>query len=151
MARPPSGGLGAVNALLAAVVLLAGVAVAAARVTPDVQQREIGSAMPEAAAGWLRTHDPAARIFNVYAWGGYLGRELPAARVYIDGRSDIYGDGPIRAYARAISLADDPAPPLAAASVDAVVFWPASGFADWLDAHGWRRVHADAVAVIWMR
>jgi hypothetical protein len=151
MDRPPRGGLGAVNALLVGVVLVAGVAVAAARVTPDVQAREIGAAMPEAAAAWLRTHDPAARIFNVYAWGGYLGRELPAARVYIDGRSDIYGDAPIRAYARAISLADDPAPLLAAADVDAVVFWPTSGFANWLDAHGWRRVHADPVAVIWMR
>ena len=139
------------NLVLAAVVILAGISVAAARVTPDVQQREIAAAMPEEAAAWLRSHDPAARIFNVYAWGGYLGRELPAARVYIDGRSDIYGDAPIRAYARAISLADDPGPLLAAARVDAVVFWPTSGFAGWLDAHGWRRVHADEVAVIWMR
>jgi hypothetical protein len=151
MARPPRGALGTVNLVLAAVVVLAGVGVAAARVTPDVQQREIAAAMPEEAAAWLRSHDPAARIFNVYAWGGYLGRELPAARVYIDGRSDIYGDAPIRAYARAISLADDPGPLLAVARVDAVVFWPTSGFAGWLDAHGWRRVHADPVAGIWMR
>lgn len=151
MSRPPRGGLGAVNLVLAGVVLVAGVAVAAARVTPDVQAREIAAAMPEAAAAWLRAHDPAARIFNVYAWGGYLGRELPAARVYIDGRSDIYGDAPIRAYARAISLADDPAPLLTAANVDAVVFWPTSDFAGWLDAHGWRRVHADPVAVVWKR
>src|SRR4029079_15744592 len=127
------GGQGIVNAALAGLVLVMGVVVAVARVTPDVQSSEIARAMPVAATAWLRSHDPTARIFNVYAWGGYLGRELPAARVYIAGRSDIYGDARIRAYARAISLADDPGPLLAAARADAVVFWPTSGFAAWLD------------------
>ncbi len=151
MERQSRGGLGAVNLVLAGLVLVFGVAISYGRVTPAVQASEIAGAMPVAAAAWLRDHDPTARIFNVYAWGGYLGRELPAGRVYIDGRSDIYGDGPIRAYARAISLETDPAPLLAAAGVDAVVFWPDSALAGWLDTHGWRRVHADPVAAIWMR
>jgi hypothetical protein len=151
MERPARGGQGIVNGTLAGLVLVVGLVVAVARVTPDVQTSEIARAMPVEAAAWLRDNNPTARIFNVYAWGGYLGRELPAARVYIDGRSDIYGDAPIRAYAQAISLQADPAPLLAAAHVDAVVFWPDSALAGWLDAHGWRRVHSDAVAVVWSR
>ena len=139
------------NALLAAVVTLAGIGVAAARVTPDVQQREIAArdargrggmaAQPTTRRRASSTSTPGAATSAGAAGGTRLHRR---ALRHLRRR-------PIRAYARAISLADDPGPLLAAASVDAVVFWPTSGFAGWLDAHGWRRVHADAVAVIWMR
>jgi hypothetical protein len=153
MARSPRTALqGTVNALLVTIVVLFGMALAVARSAPDVQSTAIAQAMPVAATDWLRMHGPVHRIFNVYAWGGYLGRELPDALVYIDGRSDIYGDAPIRQYARAISLETDPAALLDGAAVDHVVFWPDSPLGGWLDDSAqWRRVYADSVAAIWER
>ena len=145
-------GLAAANLALCAAVAALGMGVAVARVTPSVQATAIAEAMPVGASAWLRDHAPKARIFNVYAWGGWLGRELPDARVFIDGRSDIYGDPPIRRYAEAISLETDPDVLLDRYAVDHVVFWPDSALAGWLDANaGWRRVYADTQAAIWER
>ncbi|PZR62502.1 MAG: hypothetical protein DLM71_06755 [Chloroflexi bacterium] len=72
--------------------------------------------------------------------------------VYIDGRSDIFGDTPIRAYARAIGLQTDPGLLLDAYAVDHVVFWPDSPLGRWLDrAPAWRRVYTDSLAAVWAR
>lgn len=153
-ARAPRGaGQGALNLALCAIVAVLGVGVAVARVTPDAETTAIAEAMPVAATNWLHANAPDARIFNVYAWGGWLGRELPAARVFIDGRSDIYGNDPIQRYAAAIDLQTDPEELLDQYRVDHVVFWTDSALANWLDAHPgvWRRVYADSQAVIWQR
>lgn len=150
--RPPrTATLAVLNLGLATLVAIGGLVVGVARVTPATQVSAIREAMPVEAAAWLARDGSARRIFNVYAWGGYLGRELPGALVYIDGRSDIYGDGPIRAYARAIALETDPATLLDGAAIDTVVFWPDAVLADWLDDHGWQRRYEDEVAAVWQR
>jgi hypothetical protein len=152
MERIPSPGAARVNLALAAVVAAVGLLVAVARVTPDVQASAVAEAMPVQSVTWLRDHpESGRRVFNVYAWGGYVGRELSDSLVYIDGRSDIYGDAPIREYANAITLAADPAPLLDRAEIDTIVFWPGSPFAGWLDRNGWHRVHEDAVSAVWER
>jgi hypothetical protein len=153
LSRPPrSAGLAAANLVLCLAVATLGVVVAVARVTPSAQTSAIAEAMPVAATAWLRDHAPRARILNVYAWGGWLGRELPDARVFIDGRSDIYGDAPIRAYAQAINLQADPAQLLDRYEIDHIVFWPDSALAGWLDRNpAWRRVYTDGQAAIWER
>jgi hypothetical protein len=153
LARPArSPGLAVANLVLCLAVGLLGVGVAAARVTPSAQSSAIAEAMPVTATAWLRDHAPLARIFNVYAWGGWLGRELPGAKVYIDGRSDIYGDVPIRGYAQAIALETDPGKLLDRYRVDHVVFWPDSALAGWLDRSSvWRRVYTDGQAAVWER
>jgi hypothetical protein len=153
MARyPRASPQGAINAFLVATVVAVGVGVSVARSSPEVQRNAIAAAMPVGASRWLEGHGPVRRIFNVYAWGGYLGRELPDALVYIDGRSDIYGDAPIRNYANLINLQIDPGPTLDAQRIDHIVFWPDSALASWLDASGrWRRVYTDSVAAVWTR
>jgi hypothetical protein len=52
-----------------------------------------GVEYPEAGAHFLRDNYPDARMFNHYDWGGYLINELYPRKVFIDGRSDFYGDG----------------------------------------------------------
>lgn len=153
MARPPLTGMqGMVNAVLVLIVVVIGIGLAVARSAPGVQAAAIAEAMPVAATDWLRAHGPAHRIFNVYAWGGYLGRELPDALVYIDGRSDIYGDAPIREYANLINLETDPEPTLDGQDIDHVVFWPDSALGRWLDASStWQRAYSDSLAAIWVR
>ena len=149
---PRASGQRGLNAVLLAIVVVLGLLVAVARVSPGAQDAAIAEAMPVAATGWLREHAPDARLFNVYAWGGWLGRELPGAKVYIDGRSDIYGDAPIRAFADAIALKTSPSGLLDRYAVDHVIFWPDSALAGWLDAQaGWRRVYTDDQAAIWER
>ena len=149
-ARTPA--IAVANLVLCLAVALLGVGVAVARVTPSAQSSAIAEAMPVGATAWLRDHAPRARILNVYAWGGWLGRELPDAKVFIDGRSDIYGNAPIQYYAEAIELRTDPAQLLDRYRIDHVVFWPDSALAGWLDrSSAWRQVYSDGQAAIWER
>jgi hypothetical protein len=153
MARPPStGAAAATNLVLAAILAAVGAGITVARISPDAQETAIGEHMPVAAVDWIVANDPGSRPFNTYAWGGYLGFRRPDALVYIDGRSDIYGDGPIQAYANAISVRSDPAALLEAHDIDHVLFNTDHPFAEWLDVSGdWRRAYTDAQASVWVR
>lgn len=140
------------NLALGVVLAGAGVTTATLRVLPERHEAAVGEAMPARATAWLADTDGAHRIFNVYAWGGYLGRELPRSRVYIDGRSDVYGDALIREYAESIALQRDPFRLLDREEIDTVVFWPESRLAGVLDASpAWERMYSDDQAAIWVR
>jgi hypothetical protein len=152
MGRARTGRLAVVNLVLSIAVAVLGVGIAVARVTPASEQEAIADAMPAGATAWLAQHRADARVFNVYAWGGWLGRELPASKVFIDGRSDIYGDARIRRFADVIALRSDPSVLFDQYRVDTVVFWPDSTLAGWLDARReWQRTYSDRVAAIWVR
>lgn len=153
MRRPPrKTTFGVMNLVLIAVVAWAGIGITLARVSPPAQEEAIAQHMPVTAVDWIVANDPGDRPFNVYAWGGYLGWRRPDTLVYIDGRSDIYGDAPIRAYAGAISLRTDPAELLDAHRIDHVLFNADHVFADWLnESAAWERVHTDPVASVWVR
>jgi hypothetical protein len=43
-------------------------------------------------------------MFNQYVWGGYLLHALPEHRVFVDGRTDFYGESLIRQYDDTASL-----------------------------------------------
>ena len=47
--------------------------------------------LPVDAVSYLREHPPKGRLFNDYAFGGYLIHALPEVPVFVDGRSDLYG------------------------------------------------------------
>jgi hypothetical protein len=152
MAIRPTGARAIVNGSLAAVLALAGTAVTVGRIAPASQSAAIAEHMPVAAVSWILANDPGERPFNTYSWGGYLGLRRPDTLVYIDGRSDIYGDGPIRAYADAISLRSDPASLLDQHAIDHVLFNTDHPFARWLNEQpGWQRVYSDPMASVWVR
>jgi hypothetical protein len=149
---PRTGGLALVNGLLALALLVAGMAVAATRVSPSAQAQAISQHMPVEAVDWVLANEPGERVFNTYSWGGYLGLRRPSLPVYIDGRSDIYGDGPIREYAEAVLLESDPAALFERQRVDHVLFGADTPLAGWLDAaDGWERAYADDLAAVWAR
>jgi hypothetical protein len=108
--------------------------------------------MPVEAVDWIIANDPGSRPFNQYSWGGYLGLRRPSELVYIDGRSDIYGDPPIRRYAETVLLLRDPQAVLDADRIDYVLFDVHTPLAQWLDNNAnWRRAYADDLAGVWVR
>ena len=141
-----------VNGLLVVTVVLAGVGVTWARTAPSVQADMVDDHMPVAAVDWIVINDPGGRPFNQYSWGGYLGLRVPDDPIYIDGRSDIYGDAPIRDYADAVTLRSDPGALLDAHGIDYVLFPLDQPLANWLDdSAAWEQVYADELAGIWTR
>lgn len=57
--------------------------------TVDEAQRQF---LPIEAAAYLQSANPAGPMFNTYNWGGYLMFALPDRPVFVDGRTDLYGD-----------------------------------------------------------
>jgi len=54
---------------------------------------------PSGAVAFLQEHGLHGRIFNSYAFGGYLiWRLYPESQVYVDGRADMYGDAFLTRY-----------------------------------------------------
>lgn len=141
-----------INAVLVVVAIAAGLLVTWARTAPSVQADMIDDHMPVAAVDWIIANDPGDRPFNQYSWGGYLGLRVPDDPIYIDGRSDIYGDEPIREYADAVTLRTDPGALLERHGIDYVLFPLDQPLADWLDeAAGWKQVYVDELAAVWIR
>jgi hypothetical protein len=151
--RPPrTGVLRGVNAGLFATVVILGLGLAVARAAPGAQARAVAESVPIQAAAWLDEESPDARIFNTYSWGGYLARRLPEAKVYIDGRSDIYGNEVIQRYAATLNVSIDPSELLDGEAIDVALLKPDAPLRDWLDGSSrWHRAYEDDQAVVWTR
>ena len=59
---------------------------------PDLVSEVERELFPVGAAEWLNAQDQTAKIFNDYNWGGYLIYHVPQVPVFVDGRTDLYGD-----------------------------------------------------------
>ncbi len=48
--------------------------------------------LPVKVTQYLAAEHPSGPMFNSYNWGGYLMYALPDEKVFVDGRTDLYGD-----------------------------------------------------------
>jgi hypothetical protein len=76
-------------------LILCTVFVAANRLSDSIRDSTYRAAarqtLPVDAVEYLRKRGPRGRLFNAYEWGGYVMHEMPQVRVFVDGRSDLYG------------------------------------------------------------
>ena len=93
-AREARAGGGILLVLLALLPVLAA-AGALPRAGFDPEQFPVGAVAALKASGPA----PAGPVFSADVWGGYLILEWPEARVYVDGRWDMYGDAFFMRYA----------------------------------------------------
>jgi hypothetical protein len=150
--RPRTGRLGTFNQALIALLLIVGIGVALARVSPAAQASEIARGLPTGAVAWMDAHDPGNRIFNRYEWGGYIGQHRPDKLIFMDGRADVYGDALLRMYVSVIGLEVDPQIILDRYDIDHALLPPDWSLAEWFDASDhWERAYSDSTAVVWVR
>ncbi|GAB1717092.1 MAG: hypothetical protein NTAFB05_21340 [Nitrobacter sp.] len=99
----------------------------------------------------LKDHG-ARRVLNEYSFGGLLiGADVP---VFIDGRTELYGERFVLAYVNALQLRDvgQFLALLDTYRIDATLLDPASPAVHLLDRlDGWRRVYSDGDAVVHVR
>jgi len=152
LAAPAGGRRGAVNAGIAAILLVLGVGIALLRTVPPSQAAEIARVLPANAVSWMDEHQPGSRIFNRYEWGGYIGQHRPQQPIFMDGRADVYGDALLQMYVGIIGLHGDPQATFDRYGIDYAVFPPDTPLAAWFDSSAsWKRVYADETAAIWVR
>jgi hypothetical protein len=113
-------------------------------------QRE---SLPVDAASWIIEQKPEGKMFNHYNWGGYLiWRLWPDYRVFVDGRTDLYGDEILSDYVAIQSASSQTNDLLQKYDISFVLTMRNDSLSRWLRCqNGWRLVHQDEIATIWLK
>lgn len=80
------------NALLVIATIIGVAAMIAATLNPARIREEQERFLPLRAVEYLNSHTLPETMFNSYNWGGYLMFAAPQHPVFVDGRTDLYGD-----------------------------------------------------------
>jgi hypothetical protein len=133
-----------------AATLIACLAVGAVRLAAPIERVD-GTAAPISALKAVPPELRAKPVMNGYAFGGYL--IWSRVRPFIDGRADMYGDAMLGLYGKL--EAGDPATverTLKRYDIAWTIFAPDAEIVAMLDREpGWRRLYADAYAVVHVR
>jgi hypothetical protein len=94
--------------------------------------------------------DPGSRIFTDDEWGDYLLYQLyPGHKVFVDGRSDFYGQDFEQKYLDVMNVKYDWEQSLGRYNVDTIVLSTKTALASAIKQSGhWRTVYDDTVAVV---
>lgn len=106
---------------------------------------------PAAAVTFVRTQRPAGPILNHYNWGGYFIWKLyPEYQVYIDGRTDLYGDSLMNEFDSTYYVKGKFwQQPLQKWGIQTIILPPDAPLVTALQtAPGWKRLYADPQAVV---
>jgi hypothetical protein len=108
---------------------------------------------PVDAANWLDEFPQAGRMFNEFAWGGYLlYRQWPDQPVFIDGQTDFYGEDLTRQYLRVRDFQEGWEHVLDQYQVTWIIIPTKVAFARELHEHpGWKSIYQDSTAEIFIK
>jgi hypothetical protein len=147
--KRPTRMMARMNVILVGVVLLGSLA----KVLLVLDQKTVheGQAMflPLDAAAYLRANRPDGPMFNSYNWGGYLMFAVPEYPVFVDGRTDLYGDELLTTYLNTARGGDGWRETLDRYNIKLVVVEARSGLAQRLrEEPGWRVDYEDDLAIV---
>ncbi len=140
------------NALLVALLFGAGLARSWWPYATGQWQRDLRRQYPVLAVAYLRARAPwPGRLFNSYNWGGYLLWHWPEEPVFVDGRTDLYGDAILQQYLTVMRAEPGWQQVLQTWDVAVVLVEPTAPIAQVLPRVGWQVVYADDHAVALVR
>ncbi len=140
------------NLILLAVVLLGCLGKVLLVLEPKSLAAETRAYLPVGAVEYLQQNPPAREMFNSYNWGGYLMFALPEMPVFVDGRTDLYGDTFLTQYLQATTGADGWRETLEQYGIQSAVIETGSGLARRLrEEPGWTEVYSDSMASVFER
>jgi hypothetical protein len=144
--------MGMINAILLIVVCLGAVVKVVWTLNPEQVDLAKRDALPVEATEYLLANPPTGTLFNSYNWGGYLMYALPDIPVFVDGRTDLYGDTLLDRYMAAAFGSDSWRDVLTEYDVTTVMIEPDSGLATLLENEpDWSNRYQDDLAVIFER
>ncbi len=144
--------MGRLNLMLVVIVLIGALAKVVLVLQPKVIDQAMRDTLPVGAVAYLEQHPPVREMFNSYNWGGYLMFELPDTPVFVDGRTDLYGDQFLTDYLQAAVGGDHWRETLDQYKIKTVVVEKDSGLARNLRADAaWHEDYADTMASVFTR
>lgn len=142
----------AVINLVAAVAVAGAVVIAGWNVaSPSAQARAEAMRYPVGLVTPLRAAlVSGGRMLNEYTWGGYL-IQNGLTPVFIDGRSELYGDEQLLRYARIVRLSEGWDAAFDSLGIGVVIVKREAKLAAALAERGWVATHRDSVGVLLQR
>lgn len=109
--------------------------------------------LPKGAVEFILKEKLAGNLFNSYNWGGYLIWHLyPNCRVFVDGRTDLYGDEILGQFLKVVRAEGDWEWILDRYKVEIVLVEKNVPLVRCLELkEGWRKVYEDSLAVVFVR
>lgn len=140
-----------INMLLIVLVAI-GVGIYALNVVlPETVDKAQAQFLPVDAAHHMSENDLPQPMFNSYNWGGYLMFAAPDYPVFVDGRTDLYGEF-VDVYRRTAFALDDWQSTLDEYGINMIVIERNSPLDKALDeSSDWQLDYEDDLAVIWLR
>jgi hypothetical protein len=120
---------------------------------PKLVAKAQNDILPLKVAAYLADAQPPSPMFNSYNWGGYFMFALPDEKVFVDGRTDLYGDDFLtNAYLKTARGEPGWNETLDQYGINTVVVEANSGLARSLrSTAGWSLDYEDAMAVVFTR
>lgn len=107
---------------------------------------------PQAVTAYLLEHPLSGNMFNSYNWGGYLTWFLPNDAVFVDGRTDLYGDELLGDYLSIYTMSDHALPLLDEYHIDWVIVEAYSPIGQQLPKQdSWHVHYQDEQAIVLIR
>jgi hypothetical protein len=138
-----------VNLALAAVLMFAAIIKLYAVTYPPLVDAYLAQQTPTRAAAWLAEHPQPGNLLNEYNWGGYLQWVVPGSPVFVDGRTDLFGDEIIGEWIVAVEASPGWQDVLSRRDVGVILLEPGRPLVSRLRESGWQLYYQDDQAVIY--
>ncbi len=118
---------------------------------PALVDAYLAQQVPARAVAYMAQAQPQGNLLNEYNWGGYIQWAQPGIRVFVDGRTDLFGDDVIGDWIVAVQAGEGWQKILTRREVGWVLLQPDRPLLAKLAENGWQRVYADEQAVIYAK
>jgi hypothetical protein len=116
---------------------------------PALVGHYLSQGYPLAAVEWINQNRPASRVLNEYHWGGFLQWAMPASKIFVDGRTDLYGDEVVDEWIQAVQAGAEWQSILTRYDVTLAMLEPERPLAQALAQAGWALVYQDSQVVLY--
>ena len=118
---------------------------------PILMDNLLKSNYPVAAVSWIEENHPVGPMLSEYNWGGYLTWFIPDYPVFIDGRTDLYGDEIIRQWISIVQASEGWQELLDRWKIRLIMVETGRPLAKVLVDYGWKELYRDDLAVVFGR
>jgi hypothetical protein len=139
------------NLLIAGLLMFVAVVKLYVVTQPVLVDHYLRESYPVGAADWLRSNGVSGHLFSAYEWGGYLEWALPTHAVFLDGRTDLFGDAIIREWSNTVAGQAGWRETLERYQVTYVLLAPGLPLLHELEQAGWRVAYQDEKAVLYAK
>lgn len=114
----------------------------------DFVNSYILSTYPVDAIHWIDENLRSGNLMNEYNWGGFILWSLPAYPVFIDGRTDLYGDSIIKEWVAVLQCGEDWEQIVNTREIDIMLLQPDRAIVRCAQESSWEILFQDELAVV---